>query len=123
MDCIFCKIAKGEVPSDKIYEDENVFVFLDASPVSKGHTLVIPKKHYPTIYDIPEDLLCDVMTVVKKVSLRLREKLKCEGLNIRQNNGELAGQTVHHLHFHLVPKYCDEDNSEVNLEELTIEEI
>lgn len=123
MDCIFCKIAKGEIPSQKVYEDENVYAFLDISPLSKGHTLVIPKKHYSTIYDIPEELLCDVMIVVKKISLHLREKLKCDGLNIKQNNGELAGQTVHHIHFHIVPKYCDEENLQVGIEDLAIEEL
>jgi histidine triad (HIT) family protein len=109
MDCIFCKIASGEIPSSKIYEDDKVFAFLDISPQSKGHTLVIPKQHFGTIYDIPEDVLVDLIKVVKNISHDIKDRLGCGGLNIKQNNGELAGQTVHHLHFHLIPRYKQEE--------------
>ena len=104
-DCIFCKIIKGEIPSYKIYEDENVYVFLDIKPLSKGHTLVLPKKHYQGIQDIPEELLCEVNKISKRIVKRIQEKYSPLGFIINQNNGESAGQTIHHYHLHIKPVY------------------
>ncbi len=114
-DCIFCKIVKGEIPSYKIYEDEKVFVFLDINPLSKGHTLVLPKEHYKGILDIPEELFEYLAKIVKKVSINLNEKYKPEGILINQNNGSKAGQEIFHAHIHVKPIYRDtEIPSEIN---------
>ncbi len=102
-DCIFCKIVKGEIPADIIYEDDKTLAFLDISPTNKGHTLVIPKEHYETIMDIPEDLLANVIKTTKKLSIALSKM--SDGISIAQNNKKLAGQIVPHLHFHVMPRY------------------
>ncbi len=106
-DCVFCKIIKGDIPSYKIYEDEYVISFLDISPTSKGHTLVIPKKHYKDILEISEEDLCNTMKALRKVCSNIKEKYNPEGFVIRQNNGEKAGQSVFHIHFHIKPVYSD----------------
>ncbi|WP_221288086.1 HIT family protein [Stygiolobus caldivivus] len=102
--CVFCKIVKGELKSQKVYEDENVIAFLDINPIHKGHTLVISKKHYDNIYEIPEEELEKLIVVVKKVAIAIK-KLGADGVNIVQNNDEAAGQRVFHIHFHVVPRY------------------
>jgi len=104
-DCIFCKIVKGEIPSYKIYENEKVFAFLDIKPLSKGHTLVLPKEHYKDIQDIPEDLLCEVNKVSKRLVSRIQKKFSPLGFIICQNNGESAGQSIAHYHLHIKPVY------------------
>ena len=104
-DCIFCKIAKGEIPSFKIYEDENVLAYLDINPFAPGHTLVIPKAHSTGLVDTSDGMLAIVMAAVRKVAAHLKTALPCDGFNILQNNGEAAGQTVKHLHFHIIPRY------------------
>ncbi|MEA2064907.1 MAG: HIT family protein [Patescibacteria group bacterium] len=104
MDCIFCKIIKGEIPCYKIYEDENVLAFLDIMPVSDGHTLVIPKKHYKNIEEIPENELCDLIKEVKKIGKAIKNSLCAAGYNVNINNGQIAGQVVPHLHFHIIPR-------------------
>ena len=106
-DCIFCKIVKGDIPIYKIYENEKVLAFLDIKPLSKGHTLVLTKEHYENIHDIPESLLCEVSKVVKMVANNIDEKLHPEGIIIRQNNKESAGQTIMHYHVHVKPIYED----------------
>ncbi len=106
-DCIFCKIINGEIPSYKIYEDDDVYAFLDINPVSCGHTLVVPKEHYCDIFEIPDNLLSKINIVVKKLSSTIKEKLKCDGINVLQNNGSCAGQTVFHYHVHIQPVYVD----------------
>ena len=107
-DCIFCKIASGEIPAKKVYEDENLLAYYDIAPKSKGHTLVIPKKHAANLLEIgPEDLSI-LIAGVKKVAGILKAELNCDGFNILQNNGEAAGQSVHHIHFHIIPRYNGE---------------
>lgn len=106
-DCIFCKIVKGEVPSNKVYEDEKVFAFLDINPVDKGHTLVVPKEHYENIFDIPTDLMQYMYRIVKDLTEATSEALDVKEFNILQNNGRKAGQTVFHYHIHIIPKYED----------------
>ncbi len=104
-DCIFCKIIKGEIPSYKVYEDEHIYAFLDIKPLSKGHTLVLPKQHYKGISDIPEELLCEVNKVSKRMVSKIQKKFSPLGFIICQNNGESAGQTIHHYHLHIKPVY------------------
>ena len=103
--CIFCKIAAGEIPSNTIYEDDYFRVILDLGPATKGHALVLPKNHYVDLFEIPEDVLADAAKVAKKVAGTMKEKLSCDGLNLVQNNGEAAGQTVMHFHLHIIPRY------------------
>jgi histidine triad (HIT) family protein len=103
--CIFCAIAAGEIPSFKVYEDDVVLAYLDINPFSEGHTLVIPKEHSEGLLDTPDATLAAVLARVKKVAAHLKSALPCDGFNILQNNGEAAGQTVKHLHFHIVPRY------------------
>jgi len=104
-DCIFCAIAAGEIPCFKVYEDELVLAYLDINPFSKGHTLVIPKTHSQGLLDTDDATLAAIIARVKKVAAHLKDKLGCDGFNILQNNGEAAGQTVHHIHFHIVPRW------------------
>ena len=103
--CVFCAIAAGEIPSFKVYEDELVLAYLDINPFAKGHTLVIPKAHFEGLLDADDATLAAVLVRVKKVAAQLKAKLGCDGFNILQNNGEAAGQTVKHLHFHIVPRW------------------
>ena len=103
--CIFCKIANGEIPSNTIYEDDKFRVILDNGPATKGHALVLPKEHYANLFEMPQDLLADAAVVAKKVAINIKEKLSCDGLNLVQNNGETAGQTVMHFHLHIIPRY------------------
>lgn len=103
--CIFCKIAAGEIPAHKVYEDDNVFAFLDINPVTKGHTLVIPKKHYNNIFEIDEKDAGLLYQGVVLVSKLLKKNLNIENLNVLNNNGKLAYQSVDHYHIHLIPRY------------------
>ena len=108
-DCVFCAIAAGEIPSFKVYEDEFVLAYLDINPFTKGHTLVIPKEHSCGILDASDETLATLVSHVKKVAGHLKNALPCDGFNILQNNGEAAGQTVMHIHFHIVPRYGKEE--------------
>ena len=99
-DCIFCKIANGEIPSKTIYEDENFRVILDLAPATKGHALILPKEHYKDLFELPENIASDVIVLAKKLATEMKEKLGCDGFNIMQNSGETAGQTVFHFHMH-----------------------
>ena len=110
--CIFCKISGGEIPSKTIYEDEEFRVILDISPASKGHALIIPKEHYANLYEMPEDAAGRVLILAKKLAGHMTERLKCDGFNIVQNNGETAGQTVFHFHMHLIPRYAGDGNQD-----------
>ncbi|MBQ9430533.1 MAG: HIT family protein [Kiritimatiellae bacterium] len=105
MECIFCKIIKGEIPSSKIFEDDHVVAFLDIGPCEKGHTLVVPKCHAARITDLPAEELLPAMEAVRRIAKLLCARLGCDGFNVLQNNGECAGQTVPHVHFHVVPRW------------------
>jgi len=111
-DCIFCKIANGVIPTNSIYEDDKFRVILDLSPATKGHALILPKEHFANIYELPEEWAAQVMVLAKKMAMTMTEKLKCDGLNLVQNNGEAAGQTVMHFHLHLIPRY-ENDNQHI----------
>ncbi len=103
--CIFCKIANGEIPSKTLHEDEEFRVILDLGPATKGHALILPKNHYKNVYELPDDAAASVMKLAKKMAVTMTEKLSCDGFNLVQNNGEAAGQTVFHFHMHLIPRY------------------
>ncbi len=103
--CIFCKIVNGDIPSRKLYEDDNFIVIMDVSPASKGHSLIIPKEHYANIYELPDELCAEAMKIAKKMATKMTEALHADGFNILQNNGEVAGQTIFHFHMHLIPRY------------------
>lgn len=103
-DCLFCKIAKGELPCKKVYEDRDTIAFLDINPANPGHTLVMPRRHADAIFDADEESLKSTVMALKKVATGIKEKIPCEGINIIQNNGKAAGQIVNHLHFHIIPR-------------------
>lgn len=107
-DCIFCKIANGDIPSATIYEDEAFRVILDLSPATKGHALIIPKKHCRNIFDIDDKTAANLFVLAKKVACAMKASLNCDGLNIVQNNEEIAGQSVFHFHLHIIPRYKDD---------------
>lgn len=106
--CIFCKIANGEIPSATLYEDEDFRVILDLGPASKGHALILPKSHVANIYELQDETAGKAMILAKKMATKLRDGLNCDGFNIVQNNGEIAGQTVFHFHMHLIPRYKED---------------
>ncbi|MDD3285374.1 MAG: HIT family protein [Patescibacteria group bacterium] len=107
--CLFCKIVSGEVPSFQVYEDGRVLAFLDIAPVHKGHILVIPKRHYANLEEIPEEELQSLITAVKKCGLMLKEKLAYAGYNVSENNDPVAGQEIPHLHFHVIPRIAGDN--------------
>ena len=107
-DCIFCKLAGGEIPTATLYEDDDFRVILDAGPATKGHCLILPKEHYADLYEIPEDLLMKAAAMAKKITVRMTRAMNCDGFNIVQNNKPAAGQTVFHFHIHLIPRYADD---------------
>ena len=105
MDCIFCKIVKGEIPCSRVFENEKFFAFLDIGPVNKGHTLVIPKKHYKNLFDMPEDEIKGYMEVIQKVSKAVMKGIDADGVNINMSNEPAAGQVVMHTHIHIIPRF------------------
>ncbi len=112
-DCIFCKIANGEIPSSTIYEDDMFRVILDLSPATKGHALIIPKNHMANIFEMDESTAGKAFVLASRIAKAMKEALHCDGLNIVQNNGEIAGQTVFHFHMHIIPRY-EGDNQNIN---------
>ncbi len=106
--CIFCKLAGGEIPTATLYEDDDFRVILDANPAAKGHALIIPKEHYANLYELDDELAAKVMVLAKKMITKLTDILGCDGYNIVQNNGEAAGQTVFHFHLHMIPRFKDD---------------
>ena len=106
--CIFCKIIKGDIPSSTIYEDENVKVILDIAPAAKGHAILLVKQHVANIFELEAGLAGKIFSVVPKVAAAIKEELGCDGMNILQNNGEEAGQTVFHLHIHFIPRWKED---------------
>ena len=109
-DCIFCKLANGIIPTNSIYEDEDFNVIMDAAPASKGHALILPKEHFDNLYEIDPELLGKAVKLAQKVITHEKDVLKCDGYNLLQNNGEVAGQTIFHFHMHLVPRYKEDDD-------------
>lgn len=107
--CIFCKLANGDIPTATLYEDDDFRVILDAGPASKGHALILPKEHYANLYELDDELAAKVFVLAKKMITKLTDVLGCDGYNIVQNNGEAAGQTVFHFHLHMIPRYKDDE--------------
>lgn len=110
--CIFCKIIAGEIPSTTVYEDDDFRGILDVNPAARGHVIILPKNHAANIFELPDEDASKVMVVAKKIATAIKKAYKCDGVNILQNNGEAAGQTVFHLHVHVIPRY---ENDTVNV--------
>lgn len=108
-DCVFCKIVKGEIPADKVYEDENFLGFLDITPVNPGHVLLIPKAHYENLYDLPDEVLSKMAPLVKKLAIAVKNGVNADGINIGMNNERPAGQLVNHAHFHIMPRFSNDN--------------
>lgn len=104
-DCIFCKLANGDIPTNSIYEDDNFNVILDMGAATKGHALILPKEHADNLFELPDETAAKMLPLAKKLATHMKEKLGCDGLNLVQNNGSVAGQTVMHFHLHLIPRY------------------
>ncbi len=123
-DCIFCKIANGEISSKTLYEDEEFRVILDLKPAAKGHALILPKEHASSLYELSDEAASKALVLAKKMAARMTDRLECDGLNLVQNNGETAGQTVMHFHMHIIPRYkndgqaIDWEPKDVSQEEL-----
>ncbi|USK71056.1 HIT family protein [Peribacillus asahii] len=108
-DCIFCKIIKGDIPSTKVFENEHVVAFLDISQVTKGHTLVIPKVHKENVFELTPEIAKEIFAVVPEISRAIKQEFNPLGLNLVNNNGEAAGQSVFHYHMHIIPRYGEGD--------------
>ena len=104
-DCIFCKLANGVFPTNSIYEDDKFNVILDNGPATKGHALILPKEHADDLFELPDKTAAEAFKLAKKLGKHIMETLGADGLNVVQNNGEAAGQTVRHFHLHLIPRY------------------
>ncbi|MBQ8412091.1 MAG: HIT family protein [Lachnospiraceae bacterium] len=107
-DCIFCKIGKGEIPSATIFENSQFKVILDVAPANKGHVLIITKEHFDNIFDMDAETAGKLFSLATVVARAVKEETGCEGMNVLQNNGAVAGQTVNHFHLHLIPRYSDD---------------
>ena len=103
--CIFCKILAGEIPSTAVYEDDDFKAILDVNPAARGHVIILPKNHAANIYEVPDEDASKIMVVAKKSATAIEKAYHCDGVNILQNNGEAAGQTVFHLHVHVIPRF------------------
>jgi len=114
-DCIFCKITEREIPSRIIFEDDLTLAFLDIFPISKGHTIIIPKNHYSNLEDIPNNELTELYKTVKKVAIRIRKNLEIDGYNVLQNNFKAAGQDIFHFHVHIIPRKSDDDRFRIKI--------
>ncbi len=108
-DCIFCKLANGVFPTNTVYEDDDFRVILDAAPAAKGHSLIIPKQHVDNIYDADDEMTAKIAPLAKKIANGMKKTFNCDGVNILQNNEPAAGQTVFHLHVHVIPRYTDDN--------------
>ena len=127
MDCLFCKIIRGEIPSRKVYEDKDSVAFLEKNPANPGHTLVMPKKHAENIFDADDELLGRVIVAAKVISKKIKESLNADGINVIQNNGRHAGQIVNHIHFHIIPRFANDtviiSYPKIKMEDKDFEEI
>lgn len=125
-DCIFCKILKGEIPSFCVYEDEQFKVILDRFPASRGHVLILPKAHYVDLFELPNEISERLYPLAKKIATAIKEAVGADGINIVQNNGMVAGQSVFHFHMHIIPRYKEDhivlnktSNGDITIEELS----
>lgn len=113
VNCIFCKIAAGDISSATLYEDEDFRVILDLGPATRGHALILPKEHFANLFELPEELTAKAFVLAKRMAGELKDAMGCSGFNIVQNNGISAGQTVFHFHIHLIPRY-DHDGAGIS---------
>lgn len=109
--CIFCKIIAGEIPSSTVYEDDDFKAILDVNPAARGHVIILPKNHAANLFELPEEEAAKVMVVAKKIAKAVKTAYNCDGVNILQNNGEAAGQTVFHLHVHVIPRFTGDTDT------------
>ncbi len=107
-DCIFCKLANGEIPTNTVYEDDRFRAILDTGPATRGHTLILPKEHYDDLFSLPDETAAEAIKLGKRLAGIMKQKLSCDGVNLVQNNGAAAGQTVLHFHLHVIPRYEDD---------------
>ena len=108
-DCIFCKIVNNQIPSYKVYEDDDVLAFLDVNPMAKGHTLIIPKKHIKDIFEMDDETIKKIASVAQKIAKRMKDNLGVEGVNLYHASGAVAEQTVFHAHLHVIPREVDDN--------------
>lgn len=113
-DCIFCKILAGEIPSTTVYEDDSFKAILDVNPAARGHVIILPKIHAANLYELSDEVASKIMVVAKKIAIALKETYHCDGINVLQNNGEASGQTVFHLHVHVIPRFAG-DTDTINI--------
>lgn len=113
-DCIFCKILAGKIPSTTVYEDDSFKAILDVNPAARGHVIILPKIHAANLYELPDEVASKIMVVAKKIAIALKETYHCDGINVLQNNGEASGQTVFHLHVHVIPRFAG-DTDTINI--------
>lgn len=127
MECIFCKILKGEIPTKKVFENDKFIVILDAFPANIGHCLVIPKKHFENIFEIDDETIAQAIKIAKLIAKSLKQNLNIENINILQNNGSIAGQSVNHFHIHVIPRFENDNvtikSQTVDIDENTLNEI
>ena len=123
MDCIFCKIIKGEIPADKVYENDKIFAFLDVAPINPGHTLVVPRSHHADLLDTPDDVLSDMITRSKKLAAAIVKAVNADGFNIGINTKPAAGQAVFHTHLHIIPRFKDDGFTHWSGKKLSAEEM
>jgi len=109
-DCVFCRIARKEEHASFVYEDKDVVAFLDSRPVNEGHTLVVPRKHYENMFEVPDEEVANLFKIVKKLAYGISKSEKAEGISIVQNNGEAAHQLIFHFHVHIIPRYEGQDS-------------
>ena len=109
--CVFCKIVKGEISAEKVFEDDNFLAFLDITPINPGHILLIPKNHYLNIYEIPDELMREAGPIIKKLAVAVKDGVKSDGVNLGMNNGAAAGQLVMHAHFHIMPRFSNDGHT------------
>lgn len=107
--CIFCKLANGDIPTATVYEDEYLRAIMDAAPANKGHIIILPKSHAANIYELEDEYVSRAFVLAKKLAVALKKLTGCDGVNILQNNGGAAGQTVFHFHVHVMPRFKDDD--------------
>jgi histidine triad (HIT) family protein len=108
-DCIFCKIIAGDIPSTTVYEDDDFKAIMDISPAAKGHVIILTKKHCANLLELDDEIASKALIVARKIAKAQLEEFKCDGVNLLQNNGEAAGQTIFHFHIHVIPRYNNDD--------------
>lgn len=108
MPCVFCKIVSWETPSQRVYEDDKYIAFLDINPIQYGHTLIVPREHYANLLETPEETLADMIKIVKKIAPAVMQAMSAPAFNLGVNTGEESGQIIHHVHFHIIPRYAND---------------